>query len=90
MNCHCDECQETTCGDCGKRYLMVKPETYAKLQSDNERMKIEVEQSMRVDDKGNQSLVAVVEDPAHGFVGELPALQVQFQDGCPDILPTIE
>lgn len=42
------------------------------------------------DTAGNENMIMVFEDPSHGFVGEYPAAQIQFQDGCPDQIPTIE
>lgn len=45
---------------------------------------------IKTDSTGNETMMMVFEDPAHGFVGEYPDTQIQFQDGCPAVIPVID
>lgn len=37
-----------------------------------------------------QSMVAIFEENQHGFVSQVPLTTVQFQDGLPAVIPTID
>jgi len=45
---------------------------------------------VKVDANGNQTLNMVFEENVHGFVSEVPAVYVQFQDGLPPVIPVID
>ena len=44
---------------------------------------------VKVDANGNQTMNMVYEETNHGFVSETPATTIQFQDGCPPVIPVI-
>ena len=44
---------------------------------------------LRTDASSNQTLIAAVEDASSGYVSEVSALLIKFEDGSPAIIPEI-